>query len=101
MCGPNVPPPNATECTNQEWISNVIICTTENPAPILTDISNNQLPAVSWVIPTAINSDHAGTTSGTTHAGGPSWVASIVNAIGNILGGYGHHRYLGRLGWLV
>ena len=80
MCGPNVPPPNATECTNQEWINNVIIYTTENPAPILTDISNNQLPAVSWVIPTAANSDHAG---GVKTTGGPSWVASIVNALGN------------------
>jgi len=80
MCGPNVPPPNATECTNPEWINNVIIYTTENPAPILIDISNNQLPAVSWVIPTVNNSDHAG---GTAHTGGPSWVASIVNALGD------------------
>jgi phospholipase C len=31
------------------------------------------------VIPTAANSDHAGVNDG----GGPSWVASIVNAIGN------------------
>jgi phospholipase C len=34
---------------------------------------------VSWVIPTAANSDHARITNGN----GPSWVASIVNAIGN------------------
>jgi phospholipase C len=45
---------------------------------ILTDISNKSLPAVSWVIPTALASDHAGLTDGT----GPSWVASVVNAIG-------------------
>lgn len=80
MCGPNVPPPNGTECTNQEWINNVILYTPQNPAPILNDITNNSLPAVSWVIPTASNSDHAG---GIANAGGPSWVASIVNAIGN------------------
>jgi phospholipase C len=35
---------------------------------------------VSWVIPSGTNSDHAGSTDNT---GGPSWVASIVNAIGN------------------
>jgi phospholipase C len=80
ICGPNAAPPNATACTNPDWINNVIIYTTENPAPILTDITNNQLPAVSWVIPTDANSDHAGKT---TNTGGPSWVTSIVNAIGN------------------
>jgi len=80
ICGANG---NATECPNQDWIDNVIIYTTQNPAPILTDIANNQLPAVSWVIPTAMNSDHAGDTNGVPHTGGPSWVAAIVNAIGN------------------
>jgi len=33
---------------------------------------------VSWVIPTGANSDHANTLSNS----GPSWVASVVNAIG-------------------
>jgi len=46
---------------------------------ILTDIQNNALPAVSWVIPTAAESDHANSTDGS----GPEYVASIVNAIGN------------------
>lgn len=46
---------------------------------VFLDIANNQLPAVSWVIPTGQNSDHAGVNTG----GGPSWVAAIVNAIGN------------------
>jgi phospholipase C len=45
---------------------------------ILKDISNGTLPAVSWVVPTGENSDHAGSQSNT----GPSWVASVVNAIG-------------------
>jgi phospholipase C len=45
---------------------------------ILNDISNGTLPAVSWVVPTGANSDHAGSQSNT----GPSWVASVVNAIG-------------------
>jgi len=79
MCGPNAPPPNATACVGSDWVNNVIPYTAQNPAPILTDIMNNQLPAVSWVIPRAENSDHAGHSEFT---GGPSWVASIVNAIG-------------------
>jgi len=80
MCGPNATPPNATACVGSDWVNHVVLYTTQNPAPILTDISNNQLPAVSWVIPSGTNSDHAGSTANT---GGPSWVASIVNAIGN------------------
>jgi len=80
VCGPNATPPNATACTSSDWVNHVVLYTTQNPAPILTDISNGQLPAVSWVIPSGLNSDHAGSTLNT---GGPSWVASIVNAIGN------------------
>jgi len=57
-----------------------VLYNSQNPAPILTDISNNQLPAVSWVIPAGKNSDHPGNQ---LTLGGPSWGASIVNAIGN------------------
>ena len=46
---------------------------------IFSDISNGELPAMSWVIPDAQNSDHPGFSSKDT---GPSWVASVVNAIG-------------------
>lgn len=45
---------------------------------ILTDIDAGRLADVAWVTPTADASDHAGTTNGT----GPSWVASVVNAVG-------------------
>jgi phospholipase C len=62
-------------CTGNAW-SNVIIPQKQ----ILADIADNHLPAMSWVIPAGQNSDHAG---GTGNTGGPSWVASIVNAIGN------------------
>jgi len=79
MCGPNATPPNATACVGSEWVNHVVLYSPQNSAPILTDIANNQLPAVSWVIPSSQNSDHAGAT---TTTGGPSWVASIVNAIG-------------------
>jgi phospholipase C len=73
ICEPN----QATggKCEGSEWLSNVILKTSQ----ILTDISNCKLAGVSWVIPSAANSDHAGYNSG----GGPSWVASIVNQIGN------------------
>ncbi len=45
---------------------------------ILDDVANGELPQVSWVVPSGANSDHAGSLSNT----GPSWVASIVNAVG-------------------
>jgi phospholipase C len=80
MCGPNAPPPNGTACVGSDWVNNVIIYNGKDPAPILTDIANNQLPTVSWVIPAGKNSDHAGSP---LTVGGPSWVAAIVNAIGN------------------
>ncbi|HLY04028.1 MAG TPA: alkaline phosphatase family protein [Candidatus Cybelea sp.] len=48
------------------------------PKTILTDIAAGRLADVVWVTPTAAASDHAGTTKGT----GPSWVAAVVNAIG-------------------
>ncbi len=79
MCGPNADPPNATACTGPDWVNNVVLYTAQNPAPILTDISNNALAAVSWVIPSGQNSDHAQL----SNSNGPSWVAAIVNAIGN------------------
>jgi phospholipase C len=46
---------------------------------ILTDVAQGRLADVSWVTPSAKASDHAGITNGS----GPSWVASVVNAIGN------------------
>jgi len=48
------------------------------PWAILSDIEDGRLASVSWVTPTARESDHAGNTDGS----GPSWVASVVNAVG-------------------
>jgi len=62
-------------CTGTDWVNDVVF----NPSNVLTDISHCNLASVSWVIPTGANSDHAGTNSG----GGPAWVASIVNQLGN------------------
>jgi phospholipase C len=42
------------------------------------DVEHGRLRDVSWVTPTCANSDHAGCGSDT----GPSWVASLVNALG-------------------
>ena len=61
-------------CTGKQWTNHVVL----NPAQILSDVSSCNLPQVSWVIPSAQQSDHARVNNGT----GPQWVASIVNAIG-------------------
>ena len=57
MCGPNATPPHATACVGSDWIEHVVVSTPEKPAPILNDIADHQLPAVSWVIPSGPNSD--------------------------------------------
>jgi phospholipase C len=59
-----------------EWTTNISSPETN----IFTDISNNALPAVSWVIPDGQNSDHSGFGRLDT---GPSWVAQVVNAVGH------------------
>jgi phospholipase C len=56
-----------------DW-SNVSIPETN----VLSDIATGALPTVAWVNPNADDSDHPGVNNGT----GPSWIASIVNAIG-------------------
>jgi len=63
------------KCTGAQWTANVDLV----PADVLSDIAHCNLRNASWVIPTGQNSDHADGNKG----GGPSWVASIVNAIGN------------------
>jgi phospholipase C len=62
-------------CTGPDWTNNVIIPEWQ----VLEDVANGHLPQVSWIIPDGAFSDHAALNNG----GGPSWVASIVNAIGN------------------
>ncbi len=72
ICVPDAP--TGGKCTGEDW-KNVITGTSK----ILTDITNCNLAQVSWSIPDGKNSDHATSNTG----GGPSWVASIVNAVGN------------------
>ncbi len=57
-----------------DWSKDII----SPPQQIINDVSNGNLRSVSWVTPTWTNSDHAGSGSNT----GPSWVTSVVNAIG-------------------
>jgi phospholipase C len=57
-----------------DWNANVGKSGTE----ILTAATSGQLPSVSWVIPDWLNSDHPAAGSDT----GPSWVAAVVNEIG-------------------
>jgi phospholipase C len=58
-----------------EWTTNVSM----PEKNIFNDIRAGSLAGVSWVIPDGINSDHSGFGYKDT---GPSWVASVVNAIG-------------------
>ena len=74
MCVPDPPYPSETsQCTGSDWTKHVDL----RPAHVLTDIANSRLSSVSWVIPSGGESDHPPGKSR-----GPSWVASIVNAIG-------------------
>ncbi len=57
-----------------EWITNVITPQTR----IFYDISHRSLPAVSWLVPDAYDSDHPGE----PEDNGPAWIANVVNAIG-------------------
>ncbi|MGA9420468.1 MAG: alkaline phosphatase family protein [Candidatus Cybelea sp.] len=57
-----------------EWGTNVNWPETN----VFNDIANGQLANMSWVIPDGANSDHPNKGTDT----GPSWVASIVNAVG-------------------
>jgi len=56
-----------------QWHTNVA-----NSNQFFKDVAGGTLPAVSWIVPNDKNSDHPGVKSDT----GPSWVASIVNAVG-------------------
>jgi phospholipase C len=59
-----------------EWKTNI----SSPEKNVFKDISKGKLPAVSWVIPDGANSDHSGFGR---HDTGPSWVAQVVNALGN------------------
>ncbi len=66
---------------------------------VLKDVAAGKLASVTWVVPTYADSDHPGFRD----KNGPSWVAHIVNAVGQeqVLEHDGRRRGLGRLGRLV
>lgn len=68
--------PAQLECTGQEWNDHVDV--KNLGTDILRDIASCSLSKVSWVIPDGRWSDHP-----PESLYGPSWVAAIVNAIGN------------------
>jgi phospholipase C len=57
-----------------EWTTHIV----RPESDFFAYVTSGELPQVSWVIPDEINSDHPGN----QHDTGPSWVASIINAIG-------------------
>jgi len=58
----------------KDW-SNVVA----SPKQVLNDISGGRLANVTWSIPPGPSSDHPHGNNGS----GPSWIASVVNAVGN------------------
>lgn len=75
VCGPTQVG-SALVCEGPDWVNGDV--QSHNPAQILTDIQNCDLASVSWVMPTAAESDHPNVNNGT----GPQWVASVVNTLG-------------------
>ena len=65
------------KCTGKEWTNHLEFA----PSQVLSDISSPtcNLRGVSWVIPDAFDSDHSWDVR---NVSGPSWVANIVNAVG-------------------
>jgi phospholipase C len=61
-------------CYGRDWKKDVI----NPPSQFLNDVKAGNLRDVTWITPTCANSDHPGCDSDT----GPSWVSSVVNAIG-------------------
>ncbi|MFY9673575.1 MAG: alkaline phosphatase family protein [Terriglobales bacterium] len=77
MCQPTGDP-NSNSCGGPDWTgANPKVVIEGTSAQIVNDIQGGNLDAVTWVIPSDDNSDQPGTGDG-----GPAWVTSIVNAIG-------------------
>jgi phospholipase C len=77
ICNPQPNGSGGLECTGAEWTTHVDV--QNNGTDILRDIASCSLAQVSWVIPDGAWSDHAAQND----QYGPSWVAAVINAIGN------------------
>ena len=80
ICNPQPDAAGNPQCTGTEWSMHVDI--KNHGTDILRDISQCQLAQVSWVTPTGGWADHMGP-SPPNFPYGPSWVAAVINAIGN------------------
>ena len=82
ICGPSmtVTPIDDNDCAGADWLADVV---PNNSSQVMADIMGCNLAAVSWVTPTAAESDHAGLNKGT----GPAWVAQIVDLVGKTVCG--------------
>ena len=58
-----------------DWVANI----SSPEKNFFRDVSAGRLASVSWVIPDGVNSDHSDFAKNDE---GPSWVASVVNAVG-------------------
>ena len=65
---------NAQIRNGVDWTTKVV----SPESQFLSDVAGGQLATVTWIVPDLANSDHPGVYSST----GPSWVTSIVDAIG-------------------
>ena len=65
----------ALQCEGPDWVNGSVVLSSPQ---ILKDIKSCSLAAVSWVIPTGLESDHAGFNNGS----GPQWVGSVVDQLG-------------------
>jgi phospholipase C len=83
MCQPTLPLGSTSNtCGGPDWTGSspkVVLNQSQSNAQVISDIQSGNLQTVSWVIPDGQDSDHALSNNGC----GPSWVTSIVNAIGN------------------
>jgi hypothetical protein len=77
-----------TVCTGSDWVNDVVFGTSQ----VLHDLGASSptecgLRQVSWVVPNGDRSDHPGFGKDQKYStdieGGPSWVADIINAVGN------------------
>jgi phospholipase C len=78
ICEPQPDGAGGFMCTGAEWKANVDL--SDYGTDILRDITNCKIAQVSWVVPNGVWSDHP---MGDLFQSGPSWVAAIINAIGN------------------
>ena len=65
-------------CYGKDWNNDVFT----GPPQFLRDIKGGMLRDVTWITPYCRDSDHPGCYTKNSGPTGPSWVASVVNAIG-------------------